>query len=704
MEKQTLLNNDNIIKGVTYFKLVSDLEGDYTKNCGLLGEEIDRNFYFLRGYDIDNIYVDNDRNIIIKRVDDIYNPMKINLDESFNLFDINLDKKTGSITFKYPNGEEKVIDGFVINNGDINFITDGSIEGKGTINNPLKLASVNKTGMYAPVNEYIDLTSGQKLPTKVENGYRIITKENLNIFGKLYSLSGMKDIEHRLETENYQWRIPTKDDWDELLNALEINEIYRNHNTEGEDVLLGEVAGIALKSSKIWKEHPTNETEVPVEGQNILGLSIFPLGIGSKEIVEGFGEVSGMWTNSSAKTGDYYVKLFRYDTAKVEQNLSNNTKMSIRLVKDFDGNNYNEIETILGQLYPTKLVHRICNDNEYVKIWTTINVYDTLNIDGIISDEWNNINVNENINEKYFFINEWDGYQWKKKLLNEGDSIIIINHENKPYNEWRVIGNELIDAFKIVYDKINEESNRAKEVEEKLATSISDTKYEAEGYTRYFTMRHVAKELKPYAKTEYVEDLIVNLEGGNIDLGGYVKTRTLESALTETINDVNNYTNDEIKKLSEVYAPKKSFETLVGKDDNKSARKIAAEEVAKVVASADSSFDTLKEIADYIANDIKSAATIVNNINELEEKDKDIYSKLATLRENIANLGEEIKKLQEQIKDINNQTVNEVKEIVKNYIIVTDNEIKKEEIEVINNDGEIETKLKIGFADDAIFG
>ena len=26
------------IDGVTYFKLRSDFEGDYTKNCGLLGE------------------------------------------------------------------------------------------------------------------------------------------------------------------------------------------------------------------------------------------------------------------------------------------------------------------------------------------------------------------------------------------------------------------------------------------------------------------------------------------------------------------------------------------------------------------------------------------------------------------------------------------------------------------------------------------
>ena len=47
-----LLTNNNatykVVNGVKYFKLVSEFEGDYTKNCGLLGNEIDENFYFLR--------------------------------------------------------------------------------------------------------------------------------------------------------------------------------------------------------------------------------------------------------------------------------------------------------------------------------------------------------------------------------------------------------------------------------------------------------------------------------------------------------------------------------------------------------------------------------------------------------------------------------------------------------------------------------
>ena len=50
--------------------------------------------------------------------------------------------------------------------------------------------------------------------------------------------------------------------------------------------------------------------------------------------------------------------------------------------------------------------------------------------------------------------------------------------------------------------------------------------------------------------------------------------------------------------------------TLIGSDSGKSARTIATEEVAKIVDSAPESFDTLKEIADWIANDETGAAAM----------------------------------------------------------------------------------------------
>lgn len=63
--------------------------------------------------------------------------------------------------------------------------------------------------------------------------------------------------------------------------------------------------------------------------------------------------------------------------------------------------------------------------------------------------------------------------------------------------------------------------------------------------------------------------------------------------------------------------------TLIGSetgDDAKSARNIAAEEVAKIVANADESFDTLKEIADWISTHSESASAMNSAIVALQAK------------------------------------------------------------------------------------
>lgn len=61
-------------------------------------------------------------------------------------------------------------------------------------------------------------------------------------------------------------------------------------------------------------------------------------------------------------------------------------------------------------------------------------------------------------------------------------------------------------------------------------------------------------------------------------------------------------------------------DTLVGSDTGKSVRTVSAEEVAKVVAGASESFDTLKEIADWIENDTTGAAKMANDIADLITK------------------------------------------------------------------------------------
>lgn len=59
---------------------------------------------------------------------------------------------------------------------------------------------------------------------------------------------------------------------------------------------------------------------------------------------------------------------------------------------------------------------------------------------------------------------------------------------------------------------------------------------------------------------------------------------------------------------------------LEGEDAGKSVRQISAAEVAKIVANADQSYDTLKEIADWILNDTTGAADMANDIADLQAK------------------------------------------------------------------------------------
>ena len=73
--------------------------------------------------------------------------------------------------------------------------------------------------------------------------------------------------------------------------------------------------------------------------------------------------------------------------------------------------------------------------------------------------------------------------------------------------------------------------------------------------------------------------------------------------------------------LAETYAKKEvesTISTLVGKDTGKSVRSVSAEEVAKIVNSADTRYDTLKEIADWIISDTTGSAQMANDISALK--------------------------------------------------------------------------------------
>ena len=109
------------------------------------------------------------------------------------------------------------------------------------------------------------------------------------------------------------------------------------------------------------------------------------------------------------------------------------------------------------------------------------------------------------------------------------------------------------------------------------------------------------------------------------DLTVFAKTTAVTENIATAFESGVSYTDAKVKEVSDVVS------VLVGEDAQKSARAIAAEEVAKVVASADTDFDTLKEIADWIKNDTTGAANMANDIAGLKEADIAIDGRLDVL-------------------------------------------------------------------------
>ena len=64
---------------------------------------------------------------------------------------------------------------------------------------------------------------------------------------------------------------------------------------------------------------------------------------------------------------------------------------------------------------------------------------------------------------------------------------------------------------------------------------------------------------------------------------------------------------------------KNKVDTLIGKDNSKSVRAVAKEEVAQIVAGADQSYDTLKEISDWIIGHPNGVAAINSEITTIKE-------------------------------------------------------------------------------------
>lgn len=519
--------------GITYFKLKSDYKGDCTKNCGLTGEEIDKNFNFLRGYDIEAVEIDNATGVLtFKRVNG--EEMHVKAGETIGDFKIDFDPLTGTLTYTTFNGKVYKVEGFLSEYSNIRMSTDHTIDGNGTITDPLRISALGRTGQYAPAQMFIDCVNGGELPKgeTVGKGYRVITREFIDKIGKLYNLEGLRQIMKDLELT--QWRVPSKDDWDKMLNSIELCDDDRNHDSKMSNAYLGENAGSFLKTVNIWDDYPVKADEQDLNGEDKFNFQVLPLGYGTNRPTavegedcdaEGLRKITAFWTSTKASDiDDMFVKEFSYRSRKVRQYTKEpDAFLSVRLVKDYIGDNYDTVENINGQTIPCILM------KDSMQVWTQINIgFNHEQYHAANSIEWSELTEEERGIEVRYFVNEWEGDRWVKGEMKNGETVVLFNHNDQKYHEWKLIDGILVDTveqlkneFEKEFNRIDEEIKNLHETDKWLQDQITDNDNEIDALKERATLLERRAD-KLEIRTDKVEMRLDVVEGEE-DVEGSIK-------------------------------------------------------------------------------------------------------------------------------------------------------------------------------------
>ena len=405
------------LKGVLYFKLDRtsvELGGgkwfkeDDTKTCGLLGLDIDKNFYFLRAMDIESAYTyteEGRKYLVLKRFGCDW-AIKVDITDE-NTYNHSFWVENGYIHVKFPDGTEDMFrdnhgEGepvrFLIDGENVRIVTNETIDGDGTFKNPIGVDLAYRTGTYAPADFFADLTCGEvtinDIASGIGKGHAVVTKEVAGRFGRLYTFGEVETLNAAL---NNGWRVPTREDWGKLLNWAESQDKFKNHGIHNPGNL-GDCAGLRLKSTTFWDIRPDGTTG---EGADDFGFSVYPVG----HCLEGrntenptqydFNDLYGattFWT--STKTDDdprhfeVYVRRFSYGHNDVYQGTESPAcRLSLRLVRDVNKDedyDFDGYADILGNFVPTIYT------TDGTQQWTSMNI-GFAEFGGITPEEWEDV-------------------------------------------------------------------------------------------------------------------------------------------------------------------------------------------------------------------------------------------------------------------------------------------------------------------------
>lgn len=665
-------------KYITYFKLQSPYTEDKTKNGPLTGVEVDNNFATLEDRDVRSINVEGQR-LCMTLFDGSVKSCTLPAPEG--LSDIEFDAIGGVLTISFVDGQTKRIEGLATkSNTGTTVYVDGTLKGNGLAGNPVGLASIVKTGTYRPVDRLVNIIEGEHLPCHghLPVGMRFVTVENVSDYGYLYNYKAVRQIAADLCAQHSEWRVPTKEDWDDMLNAIEPCDEFANHEVATDNVYLGKYAGLFLKSHDLWKplsdkpncpghvhpeppvdvfgpdcecgcHHDTHHPAPHCEGDtpfvneeddeemsssacgesycgsrihdrhphrpicggiDKFGFRVTPAGYANDGgNFDFFKERACFWTASNKRLASAYVKRFEYNHNDVHQEImAAENYFSLRLVKNFTGDNFNEREDILGEPTSTVMMPSAAHGTN---IWTSVNIS--------LGDACYNPLVPNNGQgltfTKRFYINEWDGKRWQRHELREGEQIVLRNGFDGYHSAtYMVVRGKLVNLIKHTVDlvyasikknlddtnkKLDDEITRSTEADARHDQAITAIEERLNGH-----------DAADNALTERVTALESGLEKTNESLAG----------LHQTTKDFADETSKAIGILNE---------NLVNAINTINA---GIEAERQIRTEADTALDAkIDKLAETVAGaDEKLAQAIADEAKAREEKDTEIEGKLPT--------------------------------------------------------------------------
>ena len=563
------------------YQTKSPYEGDITKNCEMTGTEMDSNFLNLKGDDIKNIVLDDETHILtITRNKDghkdcngeiIKARFEIDLKKLDFLDDVKLEDE--NLVFTKSDGEIikiKIGDACKIR---MYCSTDGTIDGDGSIEHPLSISRASRTGQYSPCLKVVDVKGGEKLPEKPSFGERYVTRETVSHYGKLYPYDAVWKIQKDLETANYAWRVPTKEDWDSTLMLLEgckeLPRGYKSHFSH-ETGNLGRFAGKVAKTVETWDEPELNEDNLAVMNIYATGFRDAAGNWTAGNDSHGVGKSAAYWSSTLREgekidTDGYRVYTKRFDAyktvngEKVECNtvrqdvMPQISRLSLKLVKDYDGTNFSSFEDIFGTYYPCELIDARTDDPELndelnalfkPKIWISANLaYSTEKIENEIEDS---PLVNSESSTVGFFINDWDGTRWVRQEMVYGDSVVLTEEfvdesGTTQAREYRVLKDE--DGLHILVDL----DSRTDDANEKIEYIIESVGLNDDGTIEPFESDIISTATTIIDAVEIISDTLgdeisrvdnITDSVGLTEDGEYIPTTGITSAATSVMEAI----------------------------------------------------------------------------------------------------------------------------------------------------------------------